>query len=202
MSTRRISVLLLGFWIGCSLFMTFIATRNLRAADTILAQPSRPIERAVEDIGHDRVRAILRFEAAELNRAYFFYWQRAQILLGVAVFGFLYVATGANRRLLGTLIAILLLLFVQHFRVQPQIADLGRALDFVPADELTEERSAFQVYHSYYITIELVKMLLVAFVSIRMLMYGSSGKRRRRSAKPAEVDVEPVNNADHGHVDR
>ena len=197
MSSRRLAVFLLGFWLGCTLFMGWVATHNFGSVDPILKQSDRRLQREIKDIGYDRVKTLLRFEAAELNRYYFYNWEWIQILLALVALVVLLDATSGNRLTMVLIVSVLLLLLVQHFLVEPEVLELGRGLDFVAADQLLDERRAFSTYHAYYSSIEVIKFLLLSVISVRMLMHGSSGKRRRRSTK---VDV--VDDANHGHIDR
>jgi hypothetical protein len=178
MSSRRIAVFLLGFWLGCTLFMGWVA-------------------REIKDIGYDRVKTLLRFEAAELNRHYFYYWEWLQLLLVIVTTVILLDATSGNKFTMICIVGVLLLLLVQHFLVQPEVLDLGRGLDFAPPDQMVDERRAFRTFHTYYASIEGIKIVLLAIVSVRMLLHGSSGKRRRRTIKADVVD-----DADNSHVDR
>lgn len=197
MSSRRIAVFLLGFWIGCTLFMGWVATHNITSVDPILKQSDRHLQREIKDIGYDRVKSLLRFEAAELNRHYFYYWEWVQLLLALITAVVLVDATNGNKFTMVAMTGILLLLLVQHFLVQPEVVELGRGLDFAATDQMLDERRAFRTYHTYYSSIEVIKLVLLGIVSVRMLLHGSSGKRRRRTAK---VDV--VDNPDNSHVDR
>ncbi len=197
MSSRRLAVFLLGFWLGCTVFMGWVATHNLRSVDPILKQSDRQLQREIKDIGYDRVKTLLRFEAAELNRHYFYYWEWAQLVLLMIAAVVLLDATSGNKLTMVIMFGMLLVLLVQHFLVQPEVLELGRGLDFAPPDQMMDERRAFRTFHAYYASIEVIKVILLGVVGVRMLMHGSSGKRRRRVGK---VDV--VDDADNGKIDR
>lgn len=198
MSSRRIAVFLLGFWLGCTVFMGWVATHNLGSVDPILKQSDRQLQREIKDIGYDRVKALLRFEAAELNRHYFYYWEWMQILLAIIALVVLLDATSGNKFTMLVMVGMLLVIVVQHFLVEPAVVELGRGLDFAPPDQMVDERRAFRTFHAYYSGIELIKIVLIGVISMRMLMHGSSGKRRRRTG--GKLDV--VDHTDHGEVDR
>ncbi len=188
MSSRRIAVYLLGLWLGCTLFMGWVATHDLGSVDPILKQSNRQLQREIKEIGYDRVKALLRFEAAELNRHFFYYWEWLQIFLALVVLIILLDATNGNKFTLVIITGVILLLLVQHFLVGPQVLELGRGLDFAAPDQMLDERRAFGTFHAYYSSIELIKLVLVGIISVRMLLHGSSGKRRRRSGKIEVVD--------------
>ena len=180
------------------LFMGWVATHNLGSVDVVLKQADRQLQREIKDIGYDRVRALLRYEAAELNRFYFYYWEWVQLVLALIATVILLDATGGNRLTMIFMAGIILILLVQHFLINPEMMELGRGLDFAAGDQMLDERRAFRTFHTYYASMELIKIVLVGLTSARMLLHGSSGKRRRRSN--GKVDV--VNDTDHSHVDR
>ncbi len=188
MSSRRISVFLLGLWLGCLLFMGWVATHNLGSVEPILKQSDRQLQREVKDIGYDRVKTLLRFEAAELNRFYFYNWEWIQMILGLITLVVLLDATNGNRLTVVLMTGVMLLLLVQHFLVEPEILELGRGFDFAASDQMLDERRAFRTYHAYYSSIEVMKFVTLGFIAVRMLMHGSSGKRRRRSVKVDAID--------------
>jgi hypothetical protein len=197
MSSRRISVFLLGFWLACMMFMGWVAMHNLGSVDPILKQSDRQLQREIKDIGYDRVKTLLRFEAAELNRYFFYKGEWLQLLLALITTLVLLDATSANKLTMVIMAGMILMILVQHFLIEPEMVELGRGLDFAAADQMLDERRAFSTYHTYYSSIEVIKIALVSLISVRMLLHGSSGKRRRRSGK-----VEMVDDADNGHIDR
>ena len=168
--------------------MGWVATHNLRSVEPILKQSDRQLQREVKDIGYDRVKTLLRFEAAELNRFYFYNWEWIQMILGLITLVVLFDATNGSRLTLVLMAGVMLLLLVQHFLVEPEVLELGRGLDFAASDQMLDERRAFRTYHAYYSSIEVMKFLTLSFIAVRMLMHGSSGKRRRRSVKVDAVD--------------
>lgn len=213
MSSRRLAVFLLGIWLGCSLFMVWVATHNLRSVDTVVKQTDAQLQREIKDIGYDRVRTLMRFEAAELNRHYFYYWGWIQLLWGVITGLVLLNATSGNRFTMLMMVAIFLILLLQHFLVSPAIVEMGRGFDFAPADQMQDERRAFSTYHAYYSSMEAIKLLLLTAVCGRMLLHGSSGKRRHRSGTAAGSagngggdgtgrQIDQINKTDHSHIDR
>lgn len=212
MSSRRLAVFLLGIWLGCSLFMVWVATHNLRSVDTVVKQTDAQLQREIKDIGYDRVRTLMRFEAAELNRHYFYYWGWLQLLWGVVTGLVLLNATSGNRFTMLMMVAIFLILLLQHFLVSPAIVEMGRGFDFAPADQMQDERRAFSTYHAYYSSMEVIKLILLTVVCGRMLLHGSSGKRRHRSGTAGAAgngggdgtgrQIDQINKTDHSHIDR
>jgi hypothetical protein len=148
---HRIAAFLLGAWLCGSLFMMFVATGNFNTVDSVLNSPqARP---AIQTAGHEQARFLLRFMAGQANQVFFTAWELAQIILGVALAGFLLF--GVRNRLLASLAGCLVVLAAfQHFRVTPEMISLATQLD-TPASA-----SRFSGLHALYGVIEVVKLLL------------------------------------------
>jgi hypothetical protein len=173
MPHQRIASFLLGAWILGSLFMIFVATQNFRMADTF---------------GDPNTHAVLRSMAGNLNQLFFVTWERAELILGIALTGVLFIAM--KSRLLGALSAAqLLLVAVQHFLVTPQMLALSAHLDSA------SQASQFAKLHATYGIMEVVKLLL-AFALAALLL--PTWRRR----VPNAVQVQPVDYAHHGHINR
>ncbi|MCC6537103.1 MAG: DUF4149 domain-containing protein [Bryobacterales bacterium] len=177
--------------------MGWVATHNITSMDETMKLTDRQFQREVKDVGFDRVKALLRFEAAELNRHYFYYWGWVQLLLAVVVLLVLLDATSGNKFTLIAMVAILLMLTLQHFLVQPAVLELGRGLDFAASDQMPEERRAFRTYHTYFTALEVIKLGLLMVLGVRMMLHGSSGKRRRHSGGAGSALTEKLDLIDH-----
>lgn len=186
MHTRRFATFLLGLWLGCAVFMAWVATYNLTSAQEMPTHSRKEFQAEVENLGPDRVHNLMRFQAAELNRHYFRWWEMAQIGLGLGLGLLLLFATTGNRLVMTLITGMLAIVLVQHLTITPQIVELGRGLDFLPPGEITKERAAFRSYHGFYSTLEVVK-LLAGLVLTGRLLY-SSGSHRRKRSRPAPVD--------------
>lgn len=184
--------------------MGWVATHNITSMDETMKLTDRQFQREVKDVGFDRVKTLLRFEAAELNRHYFYYWGWAQLLLAMLVLVILFDATSGNKFTMVTMVAILLVLVLQHFLVQPAVLELGRGLDFAAADQMLEERRAFRTYHTYFSALEVIKLGLVIVLGVRMMLHGSSGKRRRHSvsSNPSTEKLDLIDHAKDSKIDR
>jgi len=174
MHHQRIASFLLGAWILGSLFMIFVATQNFKMADAL---------------GRADTHAILRSMAGDLNQLFFVTWERAELILGIALTGVLFF--GLKTRLLGALSAAqLLLVAVQHFLVTPQMLTLSAHLDSAA------QASQFGKLHAIYGIMEIVK-LLIAFGLAALLL-----PTWRRRTVPNAIQVQPVDYAHHGHINR
>jgi hypothetical protein len=114
MHTRRLSMLILGLWLGLTFAMLFVATQNFR--------------------GVDNTRLLLRYQIAELNRFYFDWYGVAQITLAFSLAACLLFATNGNKFVLLLAGAAILVVIVEKSFLYPEITYLGRLLDFAPKD--------------------------------------------------------------------
>ncbi len=86
MHHQRIAAFLLGALILGSLFMIFVATQNFGMADRL---------------GDPQTHAALRDMAGRLNQLFFVNWERAELILGIALLGL--VAFGMRSRMLSAI---------------------------------------------------------------------------------------------------
>lgn len=197
MHTRRLCGLLLGAWLAASIFMTWVATHNLQSVDSLLNTNSVQAQRQLRDMGHDKARVLMRFQASELNRYYFGAWEGFQIILGIVLAIALLFATNGNRLMMSLAAGMLAIVIIQKLTVTPPIIELGRGLDFATDGQMQVERQAFWNYHNFYSAMELAKLAMGVGLAARLMVSGSSGRRVRRTKK-----LDTVDDADNGHVDR
>ncbi len=194
MHHTRIAAFLLGAWLLGCLFLAFVATRNFRTVDAVLAAPPPEASKMLQTLGHDNARQLLRYLAGEENRGFFDTWELAQLVLGTALTGFLLF--GVEKRLLAGLAgAMLILTLFQHLKITPELLWLGRSIDFLPGTAESQARDQFWKLHGIYGGIEVMKMLLA--VAIAAFLFPM---RRRRLRQRVEID--PVDYANHRHVNR
>ncbi|HTS48307.1 MAG TPA: hypothetical protein VMH05_10215 [Bryobacteraceae bacterium] len=172
MDQRRVSALVLGAWIMGSLFMIFVAIQNFQMADVL---------------GNSETHAALRDMAGRLNQVFFVNWERAELLLGILLTAALIFGV-RSRIQAGLSGALLILVAIQHFGVTPQMLSLAAHLDNASA------AGQFGRLHAIYGVMEVVK--LVGLVALAVILIPNW---RRRAAA---VDVQPIDYAHHGHVDR
>lgn len=194
MHHSRIAAFLLGAWLLGSLFLAFVATRNFRTVDAVLASPPPEASKMIQTLGRDHARQLLRYLAGEENRQYFDSWELAQILLGIVLIGFLLF--GVEKRLLAGLAGAMLLLTVfEHLKITPDLIWLGRSINFLAPAAESQARGQFGKLHAIYGVIEVVKLLFA--LALAGLLFAM---RRRQRRPPLQVD--PVDYAHHRHVNR
>jgi hypothetical protein len=202
MHTRRLTMLLLGMWLGASLLMDWMAIESFGTVPAGMDSVRQREPLLVRTIGEDPVRQLLRFQTAELNRHHNYSWGFAQVAFGLGLVVVVLFATNGNKPALILSSAMFLLAAGMQFAVMPSMLERDRALDFAAGDA-TLERAAFAGSHNTYIGMEVLK-LLTGLGLAGVLLYrerggasGSTRRRRRRSDNLDEVDY-----TDRGRVNR
>src|SRR6266852_6826658 len=132
MHFRRFAALLLGARLAGCVFMDMVATQNFRSVDRLLAAPPPQIAERIQAMGgRDLARAVLRYQASELNRSYFDNWERAHIVLGALLFLVLLFGSPPNRLMLLLTLLMLGLVLVMHSYLTPDITRLARTVALV-----------------------------------------------------------------------
>jgi len=167
MRFHRLAALLLGAWLGGSVFMDMVATQNFRSVDRLLAAPPMKVAERIRALGgHDAARVFLRYQVSEQNRWYFVVWERVQIALGAALFLVLAFGASPKRLMLVLTLLVLAMVLLMHFFLTPEITRLGRADDFAPA----ADRTQFWTLHGMYSAGELIKLGLGIVLAVRLLL--------------------------------
>ncbi|MCW5983394.1 MAG: hypothetical protein KIT09_35205 [Bryobacteraceae bacterium] len=188
MHTRRLAALLLGAWLAGSVFMAVSAVGSFRAANRVLGYQDPAVRKRLESLPADSARWLLRFSAAEFNRAHFSGWELAQLGVGAGV---LLCVAFKPKRVSLTLAALLLaLVAAQHWFITPRIERAGRAADFSAEDAAILSRAEMGRYHNAYSAIEAVKLAIMVGLSAKLLLYGLPRRTRKQ--------VHAVHHADHG----
>jgi hypothetical protein len=205
--TRRLASLILGAWLGGSVFMIVVASRNFAIVEEVLATENRQAAIQIELLSPEGARMFLRHLAGEMNRYFFQLWGKSQIALGALLFLTLIFATNGHRYVLALTALMVGLAAVMHFRLTPEIVGIGRAIDYVPIEHASPDRIEFQKYHRLYVVLELSKLAVGALLGAWLLVNSRAGEgtlRRRRSRRELKIgdQVEAVDDADHSHVDR
>ena len=156
---RAVSLVILGAWIGMLVASWVVAAVNFRTADRVLGESARP-ETSVKlaPVPAEDRRMVLRHLASEINRWIFRRWAPAQILLGCVVLA-ARRAGGGCRALVGIALALTV---VQAAGLTPRIAELGRALDFVPRPLPAITARRFGLLHASYVVADLAKAVLLS----------------------------------------
>lgn len=141
--------------------MFTVATRNFRAA-------ADPQAAARTSLSKQETYGLLRFHAGELNAWFFSQWERAQIVLGLGLMGAVVAGMRSSRWALIAAAALLLVTLIEHFFLSPEIARLGRELDFSAGP--SPERARFGRLHGAYSSLELAKLAVLVLLSGRLIL--------------------------------
>ncbi len=166
------AVALLGVWIGLTLAMWFAATRSFRTANRVLESPVSEFEATIRPLGQERARMVLRHLASEINRAYFFTYGWAQFLLAVMLLGLALLRS--PRDVTGVILAaaMLGLVLVLTFVIQPRIVEIGRTLDFVARDPAPAAMPRFWRLHGAFTALDGTKLVAALVLLARWIWKG------------------------------
>jgi hypothetical protein len=164
---RRVAAILLGIWLGAGIFADVAVTQNFQTVDRFLAGPGS-IGTSVElnAIGRDRERNILRRNAGEENNFLFENWERAEMVLGIALLATLFFGERPDKGMLVAGLSIWLIVAVQHFFLSPEVAGMGRKMADLPGDTALAKR--FWMYHGIYSGSEILKLLVGFGLAVRL----------------------------------
>lgn len=195
MHFRRLASLVLGAWLAGGLLMMMVSTHNLGAVDRLLDAPSRGAANHIQTLGEQPARLFLRHQASELNRWYFETWERIQFGLGLVLLAALFFGVDGRPSLLLISLIMLVIVALQHWLMNPEMARLGRAIDFLPTTVPSADRTRFWNLHTIYSVTEVIKLGLGFVLAVGLL------RRRRRRIREVREEIDSVDDADHGHVD-
>jgi hypothetical protein len=183
--TRRVAAFLLGVWLGCSVLVGLIAIENLRLPGAILASSSDQAGQIAKKIGPEDTRLLLRHQAAEQNRVYFYRWEQVEIFLALALAICLFL--GTQRRILPLILCGLLVMLVlfEHFGLTPELTFIGREADFPPGSVTFGTQSRVWALDQVYAWAEGVKLLLGAVLAGYLFIFRTR-QRGRKSVSAAD----------------
>ena len=170
-------------WFGASSFQT--VHRVMNQSSSVFALQTRPL-------GQANTRLVLRYQIAEENRFLFQNWEYMQLILGVFFFSYLLFGTLEGKFSLALALLMVILTGVQRFGISPELGNIGKTLDFVPADIVHAERAKFWLLHSAYLGCEALKY------GIGIVLLGTV-LRSGRSLNPVNK-FDMVDKANHRHV--
>lgn len=197
MHSRRLCTLLLGGWLGASLFMIWVANHNTQGVDRLLSEPLAQLQRHVREVGVEEAKFFLRYQAAELNRHFMYYWELFQIAFGVLFAIVLLFSTNGHRLMMTLAIAMVAVVATQHLTITPRIIEIGRGLDFATIDQMIAERQVYWNYFNFYWGLEIIKLAVGTGLAARLVISGGSGSGVRKRRKKLDT----IDDADDGHVD-
>jgi hypothetical protein len=164
---RRLAALLLGAWLGGSILIDVVATENFNTIDPFLQTPGNVSASAeLNKIGRDQARLLLRRNAGEENTWIFINWERIEVALAGVLFLVLLFGERPQKLLMALCLGMVAVIGGQHFFLLPQIADLGRKVDYLPASD--PDSVKFWKFHGIYAGLEIAKIVLGIVFAARL----------------------------------
>jgi len=130
----------------------------------------------------EELRALLNYQAAEVNRSTVRQWELAQLALGVIILVLLALSVSGVRYPAVLCLLMVLTVAFLHWFMTPQIERLGRVTDFLPVQQISVERDRLRSLETGYRTAEAIKILL------GLVAAGGLIRRRHRSQREVEPD--------------
>jgi hypothetical protein len=172
---RRLAALLLGIWLGASILADIAVTQNFRAVDRFLEAPGNAsTSLALNRIGRDQSRVILRRNAGEENNWIFLNWERAEIALGGSLFLLLLFGDRPQMLSMALCLGMLAIVVAQHFFLDPMITELGRRVDDLQPND--PEVRKFWILHGFYSGLDILKMLAGFGFAVRLVFKRGADK--------------------------
>jgi len=173
MQFHRLAALILGIWLGISVFMDFVATQNFQSVNRVMGSLDvRAVEAARKLSDPDTLRLLLRYSAGETNRYLFEQWEWAELLLGLPLLLALLFAHTPQKFAMSLCLLMMCVVAVQRFELTPAITQLGRELEFS-----NSASRRFAVYHAAYGYVEIGKLVMGLLITARLLIRRSAGKK-------------------------
>lgn len=192
MHYRRIVCLILGLWLGGGILMAWFGARSFQSVKRVMNESNPVFAVQTRPLGPATTRMILRYQIAEENRFLFQHWEYMQLILGVFFFSYMLFGTLEGKFSLVLALTMLVLTGLQRFGISPELGNVGKTLDYVPADMASAERAKFWLLHGAYLGCEALKYGM-ALVLLALVM------RRGRSVDSVNK-LNMVDKANHRHV--
>ncbi len=183
-------------WLAGGILLEFLASGNFRAVERTMHDPQPSAAIRILKLGAADSHMLLRYQAAEQNRAAFEAWENAQLLGGLLFFFYLLFGTTEDKFALAVALLLVLVVALQRFVLTPELNGLGRLLDFVPDSVPSPHRARYGNLDATYLGIEIGKGLAQLALAAMVL----SGARRRSRHSGRKLDV--IDKTDDRHVNR
>lgn len=188
---RRISILVLGAWLGASILADVSVTQNFQTIDRFLESPGDPaMSVQLNQVGRARERVILRRNAGEENNWIFLNWERIELVVGSGLFLLLFFGERPQKSLLAGAIGLVLIVGLEHFLLTPRITLMGRVVDNLPAN--SPDVRTFWLLHGFYSGLDILKLVVGLAMAARLAI------RRKPDKETFARDYEMAMGTPHG----
>ncbi len=196
MKSRGFSCLVLGIWLACGMAVFFAGVDNSRNVERMVRDPNAGAALRMQKLGERDSILLLRFAADKENRRLAEVWANVQFGLSFIFFFYLLFATGENKAVLAGGLALVVIVAIQRFFVIPEVAGLGKLLDFIPDSDPSTYRGRYHAMRMTYLCMEIVKWVMQGMLAAYFCA------RTRRISRNAGNQLNVVNKTDYGHIDR
>jgi hypothetical protein len=199
MHSRRFLAFFVGLWLASLLTVTYVTAFSARTVNAVMENPPHEASKWVDILGKDRTHTLLLHNTAEVNRSILESWGYADLVLCVFILiTAVMIKSGKPVIILATLLTVLC--FASVFLLTPQVVAVGRLLDFRPGFPVPPERAQFASLNGMFNGVSAIRFLS-AVAMVTLLVHRSQKTRlRRRSGGLDEID--PIDHANHSHINR
>jgi hypothetical protein len=163
------AAVLLGVWLGWTVFMFFVAGASFATVERILRNPTSGLTQAAKPLEVNETRPIFRYFAAELNRRVFAAYGWGEIAVGTVLLWLLTRQSPKDPVSLALAGALLSIAVILGMVVTPQMSELGRSLDFVARNPPPPGLAHFQSLHRAYTILDSTKFVIGIALVVRWL---------------------------------
>jgi hypothetical protein len=167
---QTIAALLLGIWLGWTVFMFFVAGASFATVERILRNPTPGLAQAAKPLAATDMRLLFRYFAAELNHRVFAAYGWGQIVIGAVLLWLLTRKSPQDAVSLALAGALLSIAVILGLVVTPEMRELGRSLDFVARDPAPPSLTHFQSLHRAYTVLDTTKFVIGIALAVRWLL--------------------------------
>lgn len=166
-----ITILLLGLWLGGSIFLVAVVTYNFVGIEPALTANPELAARAGFNPSDEAAKktSVIWVFASELNRAIFTGWNVVQLVLGLLVLVGIFLRCPRREAMISASLALGIVL-VLTFYMAPELVDIGRSLDFKPRNPAPPQLGKFETLHRVYsglATAKIVLLIVTALTTMR-----------------------------------
>ncbi len=173
--------------------MGFLSIQSGSAVTALLNAPVPQAAKMMEKLGSDNAALLLHHAVAEQVRDATSTWEKIELGLGLVLGGCLYLAT--QRKLFPLVLCgvMFVLVMFQHFGISPELSYRGLQTDFPPGNAEVGEKVRFLAMQEIYYAAEITKLIVGGILASYLFVFRTSRRRK---------EIDPVDNADHRHVNR
>jgi hypothetical protein len=184
-------------WLAGGFLVTWIESQSAYSAQHHFDEDAAVMV-MLKTIGPTAGRALLMHQVWEQNRELSERWEYAQLVLGFFFFAFLLLGTRERKASLALALFMLLLVVAQRFLLTPEAATLGRSLDFAVKGGPAGDRARLGLVQNVYLAVEIINWATGGVLAVLLIFR----RHRRANSRYTRQEINLVNEANHGHVDR